>query len=85
MLSLLKKAKISQKNSRVKKILKVLSKKLKDFPKNSRIFQKTQCFGGYQPQLASKKLFNKQACCKRLGGTSSKNWDQKLNYTTTSS
>ena len=27
-------------------------------------FQKTQCFGGYQPQLASKKLFNKQACPK---------------------
>ena len=48
----------------VKKIFKFLSKKLQDFQKNSRIFQKTQCFGGYKPQLASKKPFNKQAWLK---------------------
>ena len=66
---LYKKANISQKIQWFyKKSLRFFPKKLQDLKKTqgfskkiSRLFHKTQCFGGYQPQLASKKPPNKQA------------------------
>ena len=53
--SVLKTSKISKQLKAFQKKLKVFPKKLKDFPK------KPQCFGGYHPHSASKKMFKKLA------------------------
>ena len=36
------------------------------FPKNSRIWKKTQCYGGKVPQVASKKSGKKQSCLNHI-------------------